>query len=53
MIFEPARKRAVNDDDRIVNNETKSGPANLQNKSILRIVAFMSAVRTFIKGHTI
>lgn len=42
--FDPARNRAVNEDDRIVNRETKSGPASLQNRSIRRIVAFMSAV---------
>jgi hypothetical protein len=48
-MFEPARNRAANAGDGIVRTDTKRGPANLQNKSILRIVAFVSAVRAFLK----
>jgi len=40
--FEPARNHAAKDGEGIVRTETNNGPASLQNKSILRIVAFIS-----------
>jgi hypothetical protein len=42
MKLKPARNQAANDGDGIVRRETNNGPPNLQNKSILRIVAFIS-----------
>ena len=42
--FEHAKKMAVNGDERIVSRETDRGPANLQNRSIRRITAFITAV---------
>ena len=43
MKLKPAKNQAANEDDGIVRTETNNGPASLQNKSILRIVAFISS----------
>jgi hypothetical protein len=43
--LDPARNNAANDDDGMVSTETNRGPASLQNRSILRIVAFISTIR--------
>jgi hypothetical protein len=42
--FEPARNQAAKEGDGIVRTETNNGPASLQNKSIRRIVAFISII---------
>jgi hypothetical protein len=42
--FDPARNTAAKDDEAIVRRETNRGPASLQNKSIRRIVAFISII---------
>jgi hypothetical protein len=41
--LKPAKNQAANEGDGIVRTETNNGPASLQNKSILRIVAFISS----------
>ena len=43
--LDPARNNAANDDDGMVSTETNRGPASLQNRSIRRIVAFMSTIK--------